>query len=89
MPRDVGAVPSTCALGNRQTDLSRAVDLEVTYEQALAPLYHPGPGIPRGHWLRQSPTHKRAFVEVQVSKEDPALEVKKKKKIQVLIHWNE
>lgn len=43
------------------------VDPAVTHEQVLSS----GPGIPGKYYLRQSPTYKRALMEVQVSREVP------------------
>ena len=52
-------------LGNVHTDLILAADLTVAHELAPAALIH-GMGAPGKHYLRQSSTDKRPFVEVQV-----------------------
>lgn len=65
IPVDLGEVsPTMCWIVDRHT-LLLAVDLTVTHEWAPALISH-GLKALRKHYLRQSSTDKRAFVEVQV-----------------------
>lgn len=50
MPRDLEVVPPTCVLGNRQTDLSLAMESAEAREPALTALNH-GLGKPGECWL--------------------------------------
>lgn len=64
MPRDLGGILSTCAFGNRQTDLVPGYGSWSGPWTGFRPSWS-WSRKPVEHWLRQSPMDKRAFVGVQ------------------------
>lgn len=67
MPWDPRAASPAHASGNRQTrPLVPVADSTVAHDPAPAPVGC-GPGDPGKHWLKQSPTDKKAFAGVKVS----------------------
>lgn len=89
MPWDPRAASPVHASGNRQTrPLVPVADPTVAHDPAPAPVGC-GPGDPRKHWLKQSPTDKKASVGVKVSSGEVLAQQwsNKRKKKGVWTHW--